>query len=383
MTAGAVATAAARPVTVQGVVKSAKSRWTADGSRIVTEAVVATATGDVTVSQLGGTAEGVSMITIPGPPILSPGMVVAVAAREAMDLSSRSSLVVEDLQVTGGFEFVRTTTKASGKPLYWKSGCVQMITDLGGTTALAGDLEGTVVSQSMAEWNTRVASCSYMNLVELPRKATEVGRDFVNVIKFRDQVWGRPAIGDDPARNYGPSAAGLTTVSFVNDPNSSRDGEIMDADVELNGVHFAISASGQSASNAPCKSDLANTLTHELGHVLGLEHTCLAGGDPDRVDDKGNAVPACAVLPEMSPIREHTMYNFQECSEIKKADLHQEEVNAMCGIYPLAKDPGTCSDVNSPGEGCCSAGANLPGSMILFFGTGLLLLLRRRRGGRG
>lgn len=376
---GLTTLAAARPVSVEGVVQRSTSRWTADGSRIVTEAVIATAQGEVTVTQLGGTVDGIGMRTMPGPPILVPGMVVAVAASSATDLSAREHLAVEQVQVTGGFEFVRTGPTNAGKSLYWKSGCVEITTDLDGTNDLRDDLEGTVVSQSVAEWNNRVASCSYMNLVEKPRAQIEVGRDFANVIKFRDTEWCRPATADDPKRCYSPAAAGITTVAFVNDAGSSRDGEIVDADIELNGVHFAISANGQSLGTGACKSDLANTLTHELGHLLGLEHTCLAPGDPARVDDEGASVPECTSLPASSPIRDTTMYNYQSCGETSKADLSQDEVDSMCVTYPLANDPGTCGPVGSSSGGCCSAQSNAPSSLLLFLATGLLLFLRRRR----
>lgn len=365
--AGLAPSAEARPVFVEGVVQRATSRWTADGSRIVTESVIATASGEVTVIQVGGTVDGLGMVAFHTPPLLATGMTVAVVAR-ADGASAASPLTVEDVQITGGFEFVRTNTTKSGKPLYWKSGCVEITTDLDGTSDLRDDLEATIVSQSVAEWNDRVASCSYMNLVEKPRKQVEAARDYANVIKFRDTEWPHQS-----------AAAGVTTVSFVNDPSSERDAEIVDADIELNSVHFAISASGQSLGTGACKSDLANTLTHELGHLLGLEHTCLAPGDPARVDNSGRAVPECASLPPTSPIRETTMYNYQTCGETMKADLTQDEVDAMCVTYPLARDPGTCGAVGGGGEGCCSAQSSAPSSLLLFFATGLLLFLRRRR----
>src|SRR5512138_1336826 len=71
----APAAALATPITVEGTVVDAHSRWTSDGSRIVTEATVRTADGeDVVVSQLGGTVDGLTMRTFPGPEILAPGM---------------------------------------------------------------------------------------------------------------------------------------------------------------------------------------------------------------------------------------------------------------------------------------------------------------------
>src|SRR5688500_17918656 len=86
-------TASAKPMTITGDVMDARSRWTADGSRIVTEATVHTTTGDVVVSQLGGSVDGIAMRTFPGPEPLVPGMRVTLAAREDYDLSQRAHVV--------------------------------------------------------------------------------------------------------------------------------------------------------------------------------------------------------------------------------------------------------------------------------------------------
>lgn len=370
-------TASASPMTVSGSVIDVRSRWTADGDRILTDATVRTDTGDVTVTQFGGTVDGLTMREFPGTEPLVPGMRVNVAARQDYDLSRRMHVVVDSVKVNAyPPSYVRTGPTAAGNHLYWESGCVFISVDANGTKQLPGDLEFQIVNNAIAAWNEATASCSYMRLINEGKKEVEVGRDNVNVIKFRDTTWCRPATKDAPPKCHPDSAAGITTATFVDDASSPRDGAIVDADIELNGEDFALSANGQTLGTANCLSELQNTLTHEIGHLLGLEHTCLALGDPPRVDDKGAAVPSCG---NANTDQENaTMFNFQECGERKKETLEPDDIAGVCGIYPVADYPGTCERVDT-GTGCCSSGSGPAGPLAL---VGFVLLTgfwRRRR----
>lgn len=379
----APAAALARPITVEGTVVDARSRWTSDGSRIVTEATVRTADGkDVVVSQLGGSVDGLTMRTFPGPELLAPGMRVAVAATERLDRSQRMHVALDSVRVLAAPPgFVRTGPTKAGNYLFWESGCVFVKASAEGTRAIPAEQELAAVSASIAEWNDGTADCSYMRIVEDTPEEQEVGRDNVNLIKFRDLSWCRPAIDDDPPRCHADSAAGLTTAVFVDDERSDRDGAIVDADIELNGVNFAIEVNGVSLGTAACRADLQNTLTHELGHLLGLEHPCRTSADPPRTDHNGTAVPSCGSASGNLAITEATMYNFQECGETKKQSLSDDDTNSMCTVYPKSDDPGVCEHVGEP-AGCCNAsgGSGLPlGAMLGATGLGVLLLRRRRR----
>ncbi|HUS31444.1 MAG TPA: M43 family zinc metalloprotease [Kofleriaceae bacterium] len=370
-----------------GYVSDVQSHWTADGTRIITEATLHTGAGDVTVSQFGGTAvdpqtgERLSMREMPGPEPLLDGMRVAISPSFAMDNSWRMHVVVDSMKVLDyPAGFVRTGPTAAGHYLYWESGCVFITVDSDGTKEIAGDNEFPLISESIATWNDNTASCSYIQLREEGKKAVETGRDRVNIIKFRDQSWCRPATKDDPARCHPDSAAGITTATYVDDSGSSRDGAIVDSDVELNGVNFAISVNGQTLGTEPCTSELKNTLTHELGHLLGLEHTCLAAGDPPRIDNNGAAVPLCTQAMSNMTITAATMFNYQACGEVTKSTLEPDDINAICTIYPIAQDPGTCEHVGD-GTGCCDSSGNPGGSLLLALGvlTGFWRRTRRAR----
>lgn len=371
-------------MTIDGDVVAVHSYWTDDGSRIVTEATVRTPDGtDVVVSQLGGSVGGIGMIQMPGPELLVLGMTVALAAHRDVDLAQREHVVLDSVKVFAyPPNFVRTGPTKAGRSLYWESGCVFVTVDAAGTTAIPGDGEFAIIDASIDTWNNNTASCSYLKVINEGKKAHEVGNDKVNVIKFRDTTWGRPAIGNDPPRNYAAAAAAITTAVYVDDDTSSRDGAIIDADIDINAVNFAVSVNGQSMGT-DCKAELQNTLTHELGHLHGLEHPCLAGSDPQRVDNLGNPVPSC-FGPLPSRITEATMYNFQDCGETKKESLSQDDIDAICQIYPTNKDPGSCDHVGTSTGGCCSAsrGPNGPVGSLLLASSTVLLLLRRRKTSR-
>ncbi|MEZ4366325.1 MAG: hypothetical protein R2939_08540 [Kofleriaceae bacterium] len=380
--AGPVAAAPSEPP-LRGEVIAATARWTASGDRAVTEAVIRDDAGaEHRVSQLGGSADGLAMRQFVGAravPWLTVGDRVAVTTRG--ESAARAALVTDvAVERAGPARFVRTGPTEAGASAHWESGCVLLAYGAGGTTALAGDDEVAIMDNVIATWNTSIAGCSYMDLVVTGTLDIEVGRDLVNLIKFRDDRWCRPATAEDAERCYSSAAAGLTTVVYVDDPSSSRDGAIVDADVELNGVDFAISAGGASLGPPGCQADLANTLTHELGHLLGLEHTCLVAGDPPRVDGDGAPVPTCSSTSDPD-ILDATMYNFQACGEVSKASLSPDDIAGACAIYPAADDPDACEPATlGGGGGCCDArGAGGGGPLLVAVATLAAAPGRRRR----
>lgn len=372
-----VAPTAASAESLRGEVIAARGRGRADGS-IVTDAQLRLADGSVrTVTQLGGHADGKTMVVFHGPPVLAAGMQVRVDAHPARRPGRWWLDDAVVLDAAGSRPYVRTTASKSGVPLYWAQGCVQIWWATEGTTAIAGEDEREAIARTIETWNQGTAACSYLNLVDMGEADREVGTDGVNLIKFRDESWCRPAVGDDDPICHAANAAGLTTVVYIDDPDHPRDGEIVDADVELNGLDFAISINGQTESGSACQADLENTLTHELGHLLGLDHTCLKPDEDPRTDGNGDPSPLCAATTD-PVIRDATMYPEQNCGETKKASLTDDDIDGICAAYPIDDDPGTCGPPEDLDTGCCgTAPASAP--LLPAALTGLLLARRPRR----
>jgi MYXO-CTERM domain-containing protein len=378
---------------IDGDVIATHSYWTEDRSRIVSDATVRTADGqDVIVNQFGGSVDGIGMVAMPGPPILELGTHVAVAAHTALDARQQEHVVLDSVKVISyAPDYVRTTDSMH-HPLHWASGCVYVTVDAAGTKSFPMDQELAAVDAVLEEWNGKTAACSSFQLINQGTRSVKPGNDKVNLIIIHDTAsytcmngvmsWGgRPAVGSSPESCFSTQAAGVTTAVYISDPSSSRYGEIVDADVEINNVNFTVTLNGQ-PNLAPCHAELKNTLTHELGHLQGLEHTCwLDDGvhqNPMWTDNLGNPVPVCSAGNAQS-IKDATMYPTQDCGETTKESLSPDDIQAMCDIYPKAT-PLACTAPSGTSGGCCSAsGDSKPEGALLMAGMVALVMGRRRQ----
>ena len=80
-------------------------------------------------------------------------------------------------------------------------------------------------------------------------------------------------------------------------------GRIYDADIEFNDEFFAFVTDNPTPG---LSVDIRNTLTHEVGHFIGLDHSSL----PDS-----------------------TMYGAAAVGELHKRDLHPDDREGLCSIY--------------------------------------------------
>jgi uncharacterized protein (TIGR03382 family) len=131
-------------------------------------------------------------------------------------------------------------------------------------------------------------------------------------------------------------------------------GEVLDADVELN----AASATPTIVDSPPCSlggistscvaNDVQNATTHELGHLLGLDH---------------------------SPDSASTMYATEPLGETSKRVLDSGSKQFVCDVYPAGQASRDCTSNGGDG-GCSSAG---DASSVAPGGFLLLLALASRR----
>lgn len=170
--------------------------------------------------------------------------------------------------------------------------------------------------RSLATWSG-AGGCTDVTLALGPAASGETtnldgGRhDGENRIVFR-RAW--PAL-------VAPETIALTTYAYR--PST---GELLDADIDVNAEGHVLSAA--LAMPPPDVIDLENTLTHELGHVLGFAHVL----DP-----------------------EATMFFSSAAAETRKRDLSPDDVAAVCETYPLGAMTPPAAPLPPPAASGCAA----------------------------
>ncbi len=184
------------------------------------------------------------------------------------------------LQVAPAWGFCRTTTclKArcstdargcvtEGAPLFWASSCITISLQGDGAPHAGVDYAAAKASVERAVEAWTSVDCpggghpSIQVKVDGPVtcSASEYNLDKrnANVVMFRDDEW--------PYTGQSQDTLGYTRVHFEPDT-----GELYDADIELNAVAEALSVGREPKAN---EADLDSIVTHEVGHLLGLNHS--------------------------------------------------------------------------------------------------------------
>ncbi len=219
-----------------------------------------------------------------------------------------------------GYTFYELQTSVGPIPLRWYETEITVFHDSALTMDAPGDAVLDAISSSINTWNE--VDCEHPILGNggpvqdgTAFTTSNGSRNGANIIIFEDSAtWQSNRSGQE---QFDTSLTVALTTIF----HSARTGEILNFALEMNdgSFDFGIEPTGYAF-------DIQNTLTHELGHVIGLDHTML-----DVVDTT-----------------QQTMYFQTEPAETLKRDLGQDDMDGFCALYEQEwkeeiPDPTGCS----------------------------------------
>lgn len=132
----------------------------------------------------------------------------------------------------------------------------------------------------------------------------------------------------------GVMAVTILKVDYAND-------RIVEADIVFNGAQHRFKVLPADSKRGGAFADVQNTVTHELGHAIGLQH------DTD--------------------LEEAVMYPMAYNGEVNKRALSSDEIAGLDALYPLTE--------LAPQVGCSASGSAVPAALA----AALMLALARRR----
>jgi hypothetical protein len=284
------------------------------------------------------------------------------------------------------FGYVRELT-STGVPIAWQHPCVTMHVFLGNPPPMLSGVDYFAASTvAAATWSFPQIPGTDIRLTTIAEveSTAGVGYDKRNVIVFRQDTWCRdPAPVNDagvPEPDCYPANALAVTSIFKN----VKTGEIVDADIEFNAVDYTWGdLVGQPLERADNTTDFQNALTHEMGHVLGLDHNCytINDGQSRQKDNTGAPEVDCYNNPSLpATVADATMYPSVAQNDVARRDLSADDVQGVTDIYPHMHD--VCP-VPADEGGCQLGTSQVRGGRWPHFALGtvataLLALLGRR-----
>ena len=269
--------------------------------------------------------------------------------------------------------WVRTKTNGTGLCVWWQSRGHGFQIDSQGTPDAPTADTFAAIRSSLATW--AAVSCTDLAFPEESLSTSAQNRlvgyfqgsTNHNLVLWRTRACRDVVPANDPCLTQGgcsnaydcwDDSHGDSVIATTTTTANRLTGQILDTDIELNdapssaGTKFTFSVVDvlpcPTASGTGC-IDVQNTVTHEAGHTLGLDH---------------------------SPDPNATMYANAPPGETSKRRLGTDDIAGICAIYPKGQPTVTClAPESSSGCGCSQAQTG-PGAAL--GALALLLQIRRR-----
>lgn len=268
--------------------------------------------------------------------------------------------------------FVRSRTGSGGQCIQWEERVIPWTMNERGHPRLGYERAHEAFRRSFEAWEE--VACTDLVFHDLsPSAETRVGyREGEapdNLMIFREEDCRDAAGPNAPCHETGSCANefdcwehGRTVIAVTTTTFYRGSGEIVDADIEMNAAWFDFTDAdgppcGRGQTQGCVATDIQNTATHEIGHLLGLDHT---------------------------PVRDATMFASASRGETEKRRLSEDDIAGICTIYPAGEPTAYCAsfDLEERGGGCgCASGGGGLGEIGLLL-AGLAIWRRGRRASR-
>lgn len=302
-----------------------------------------------------------------------------------------SLLVSLALGQVGSTPYVRSRVEAgntSAQCLFWTVPTITWQNSSAGNTATALEAqkqsEFEAIRHSFQSWQQLFESCGNLRFSEGPlvddrKVGYELkGDDNRNLVLFRsrrctDVVSATDACWDDDTCGNAHDCwdSDARTIALTLTTYDEKSGIIYDSDIQLNASGFIFTtvdsppcippATGK--DNTCVSTDLQNTMTHEIGHLIGLDHV------PD--DSRSVMFPR-------APPGETSKRTVDEGSHQFVCEVYPRGHASQSCITPTLDSSGSSTVLGKQAMGCASSGA---GAWLPAMAGWALLAWRRRRGG--
>ena len=185
---------------------------------------------------------------------------------------------------------IRILNGSSGNPAYWNSSTVSVIIDATGSDDILDGSHLPALRSALDAWNGDPGSTVQLVESGASPNACSTWTSFSSRIIFFDET---------NCSGYFPGGGGTVALTplLIN-----GNGSIADADIIFNGVDF-----GFTTRDEPGRFDVQDVGTHELGHLLGLDHSGWAGA---------------------------TLYPYVDQNVVLQRSLSLDDIHGMRDIYP-------------------------------------------------
>jgi hypothetical protein len=198
------------------------------------------------------------------------------------------------LTLSGAASAFEIKETSDGLPISWAKDQIDYVLDERGSDDLSLGVTIAAVKDSFGQWSERPGAAlalRYAGTVAGAEPGYFRDRDNQNLVAFLEDEW-----------SFERTALAVTLTTF-----STRTGDLLDADIVINGLHYKWAADGSGQ-----RHDLSNSLAHEVGHFVGLDH---------------------------SKDAEATMFPSAPQGELKKRDLASDDLQGLYFLYGDGQSP--------------------------------------------